>query len=325
MDLKGKRFLVIGGAGFIGSHIVDALLREDIGQVVVYDNFSRGTRSNLAGALRDPRVSIFPLGGDILHEDVLRTAMQGMDGVFHLAALWLLHCHDFPRTAFDVNIHGTFNVVQAALAAGVRRVVFSSSASVYGDAIAEPMTEEHPLANQNFYGAAKIAGEQMFRSLHHRYRGTPQHFDFVGLRYMNVYGPRQQIQGLYTGVVANMLDRIERGNAPVIHGDGTQAYDFVYVEDCATANILAMKSDRTDAFYNVGTGIKTSIGDLATRLVALSGSSLSPVFEPADRPAVRNRIGSTKLASAELGFNADMALEQGLRLTIDWRRANPVA
>ncbi|MGF6781091.1 SDR family NAD(P)-dependent oxidoreductase [Paraburkholderia sp. GAS334] len=320
MDLIGKRFLVIGGAGFIGSHTVDALLREGVAEVVVYDNFSRGKPANLIDALRDPRVSVFSLGGDILHEDVLREAMRGMDGVFHFAALWLLHCHDFPRAAFDVNIRGTFNVIEAAMATGVRRLVFSSSASVYGDAIEVPMTEAHPFNNQNFYGAAKLAGEQMFRALHHRYRGTPQHFDYVGLRYMNVYGPRQEDRGAYIGVVASMFERLERGLAPMVHGDGSQAYDFVFASDCAMANVLAMKSDVTDAFYNVGTGVKTSVIELAQRVLRLSGSPLSPVFELTDRPAVRNRIGSTALASADLSFTASVMLDEGLKETIEWRR-----
>lgn len=321
MDLNGKRFLVVGGAGFIGSHIVEALLREGVERVVIYDNFSRGSLANLTEALRDPRCSVFPLGGDILHEDVLRAAMEGIDGVFHLAALWLLHCHDFPRAAFDVNVRGTFNVIEAALSCGVKRVVFSSSASVYGDALDEPMTESHPFNNQNFYGAAKIAGEQMLRALHHRYRGTARQLDYIGLRYMNVYGPRQKT-GPYAGVVASMLDRIESGLPPTIHGDGLQGYDFVFVDDCARANIAAMKSDHTDAFYNVGTGIKTSVKELAERLLVLSGSGLSPVFETADRPAVRNRIGSTDRARSELGFEADVALEAGLIATIRARRAS---
>lgn len=321
VDLIGKRFLVIGGAGFIGSHIVDALLREGVARVIVYDNFSRGSLANLSGALRDPRCSVFPLGGDILHEDLLRAAMDGIDGVFHLAALWLLHCHDFPRAAFDVNVRGTFNVIDAALASGVKRIVFSSSASVYGDALEEPMTESHPLGNQNFYGAAKIAGEQMLRALHHRYRGTARQLDYIGLRYMNVYGPRQRT-GPYSGVVASMLERIANGRQPVIHGDGAQAYDFIYVEDCASANILAMKSERSDAFYNVGTGIKTSVAQLAQQLLKLSGSALTPAFEAADRPAVRNRIGSTERARNELGFEAHVALEDGLLSTIRAQRVS---
>src|SRR5262245_1804885 len=186
MDLQGKRALVIGGAGLIGSHVTEELTREEVAEIIVYDNFARGHAENLAVALRDPRVRVFELGGDVLHRDVLNAAMRGVDCVFHLAALWLLHCHDYPRSAFEVNVRGTFDVLEACVANGVSRLVYSSSASVYGDAVEEPMTEDHPLNNTNFYGATKVAGEQMCRAFHHRYG-----LDYVGLRYMNVYGPRQ--------------------------------------------------------------------------------------------------------------------------------------
>ena len=186
MDIRGKKLLVIGGAGLIGSHTVNALLREDVGELIVYDNFVRGRMENLADARRDPRFKVYDIGGDILQSDILEAAMQGVDGVFHLAALWLLQCHEFPRSAFDVNVRGTFNVIEACTKAGVQRLVYSSSASVYGDALSEPMTEDHPFNNKNFYGATKICGEAMLRSFHHRYG-----LDYVGLRYMNVYGPRQ--------------------------------------------------------------------------------------------------------------------------------------
>ncbi|MBV9464199.1 MAG: SDR family NAD(P)-dependent oxidoreductase, partial [Verrucomicrobiae bacterium] len=195
MNLSGKRLMLIGGAGLIGSTTVDELLKEDVSEILIYDNFTRGREENLASALRDPRVKIFPLGGDLLHRDVLDQALEGIDGVFHFAALWLLHCQEFPRAAFEVNIGGTFNVIEACIRRKVKRIVYSSSASVYGDALAEPMTEEHPYNNTNFYGATKIAGEHMFRALHHRFRGSDSQFDYVGLRYMNVYGPRQDYRG----------------------------------------------------------------------------------------------------------------------------------
>ncbi|TMQ28799.1 MAG: NAD-dependent epimerase/dehydratase family protein, partial [Nitrospirae bacterium] len=192
MDLRGKKALVIGGAGFIGSHVTEELLREDVAEVVVYDNFTRGSHENLADALRDPRCKIFEFGGDVLHTDILNVATKGVDCVFHLAALWLLHCHNYPRSAFEVNIRGTFNVLEACMANKVGRLVYSSSASVYGDAVEEPMTESHPLNNTNFYGATKVAGEQMCRAFHHRYG-----LDYIGLRYMNVYGARQDYRGAY--------------------------------------------------------------------------------------------------------------------------------
>ena len=201
MDIRGKKFLVIGGAGLIGSHTVDKLIKEDIGEVIIYDNFVRGTQENLANALKDPRVSIFDIGGDICQTDILNHAFKGIDGVFHFAALWLLQCHEFPRSAFNVNINGTFNILEACVANDIQRLVYSSSASVYGDAVEEPMTEDHPFNNQNFYGATKICGEAMARSYHSRYG-----LDFVGLRYMNVYGPRQDYHGAYIAVIMKMLD-----------------------------------------------------------------------------------------------------------------------
>lgn len=322
MELNGKRFLVIGGAGLIGSHTVDALLRHPVKEVVVYDNFTRGSRSNLAEALKDPRVTISPHGGDILATDVLHKAMEGIDGVFHFAALWLLHCWDFPRSAFDVNIRGTFNVLEACIATGVKRLVYSSSASVYGDAVEEPMTEDHPFHNNNFYGATKVAGEQMARALYHRYRDTEQRFDYVGLRYMNVYGPRQDYQGAYISVIMKMLDRIDQGKPPVVYGDGSQAYDFVYVEDCGDANVCAMAADTTDRFYNVGTGRRTTIRELTDLVLAAAGSTLTPELAPAGQTFVKNRVGCPERARREIGFVAKTELKEGLERLVAWRAAH---
>lgn len=322
MELSGKRLLVIGGAGFIGSHTVDALRKEDVKEIRIFDNFARGSPENLAEALGDPRVNVFPLGGDILHRDLLEAAMQGIDGVFHFAALWLLHCHEYPRSAFEVNVGGTFNVLEACIRSGVRRLVYSSSASVYGDALEEPMPEEHPFNNDNFYGATKIAGEQMCHALHHRYRGTPQHFDFVGLRYMNVYGARQDYRGAYIAVIMKMLDRLDRGLPPVVYGDGSQAYDFVYVSDCARANIYAMKAGATDRFYNVGTGVRTSIRELAELVLEVTGSPLAIRYEPGGTTFVKNRVGCPRRAEAEIGFKATVELREGLRRLVEWRRGH---
>lgn len=322
MDVKGKRLLLIGGAGLIGSHTVDALLKEDVRELVVFDNFARGSMENLAGALKDPRVKVFGLGGDILHRDILDMAMQGIDGVFHFAALWLLHCWDYPRSAFEVNIGGTFNVVEACINNGVKRLVYSSSASVYGDAVSEPMTEDHPYNNDNFYGATKIAGEHMCRSLHHRYKSTDKRFDYVGLRYMNVYGPRQDYRGAYIAVIMKMLDRLDKGEAPVVYGDGSQAYDFVSVLDCAAANVCAMKSDATDSFYNVGTGVKTTIKELSELILDIAGSKQKIRYEPAGATFVKNRIGCPRKAEGELGFKAKVGLREGLKQLIEWRNGH---
>lgn len=318
MDVRGKRFLVIGGAGLIGSHTVDLLAREDVAEIIVYDNFVRGTSENLAEALRDPRVKVFDVGGDICQTDILDAAMKNIDGVFHFAALWLLQCHEFPRAAFEVNVQGTFNVLDACVRNGVKRLVYSSSASVYGDAVEEPMTEDHPFNNKNFYGATKICGEAMARAYHHRYG-----LNVVGLRYMNVYGPRQDYRGAYIAVIMKMLDAIDRGEGPTILGDGSEAFDFVAVRDCAQANLCAVKSDVADRFYNVGTGKRTSLKELAEKLLELTGCEKPIKYAPRSQATlVRNRIGSPARAKAEIGFEASVPLDEGLRDVILWRRAH---
>lgn len=321
MDIRGKRFVVIGGAGLIGSHTVDLLTREDVGEIIVYDNFVRGNVENLERALQDPRVKIFDVGGDICQTDILDAALDGADGVFHFAALWLLQCHEYPRSAFEVNVRGTFNVLDACVSRQVKRLVYSSSASVYGDALAEPMTEDHPFNNKNFYGATKICGEAMARAYHHRY-GLP----VVGLRYMNVYGPRQDYQGAYIAVIMKMLDAIDRGEGPTILGDGSEAFDFVAVEDCAAANICAMRADTVDEFYNVGTGTRTSLRELAELLLRVTGSNLEISYAPRSQATlVRNRIGCPTKATAQIGFSAQIGLEEGLRRLIEWRAAHKSA
>jgi len=319
MNINGKRFLIIGGAGFIGSHLVDLLTKEDVKEIRIFDNFTRGSEENLAQAMKDPRVKIFELGGELMHRDILDSAMKGIDGVFHLAALWLLHCYDYPRSAFEVNIAGTFNVLEAMINNGVKRLVYSSSASVYGDAVEEPMTENHPYNNTNFYGATKIAGEHMCRALHHRYKDTDQAFDYAGLRYMNVYGDRQDYQGTYIAVIMKIFDRLDQGLAPIVYGDGSQAYDFIYVDDCARANIKAMKSDATDEFYNVGTGVKTSIKELVRLILEVTGSNLEIEYKPGGLTFVKNRVGSPEKAEQEINFKAKIQLKEGLVKLIKWR------
>jgi UDP-glucose 4-epimerase len=318
VDIRGKKLMVIGGAGLIGSHTVDRLLLEDVREVVVYDNFVRGSMENLTAALTDPRVRIHEVGGDVMQTDILHSALDGVDGVFHLAALWLLQCHEYPRSAFDVNVRGTFNVMEACVAKGVKRLVYSSSASVYGDAVQEPMPEDHPFNNKNFYGATKIAGEAMLRAFHHRYG-----LNFVGLRYMNVYGPRQDYHGAYIAVIMKMLDAIDSGESPTIMGDGSEAFDFVAVEDCGRANVCAMKADTVDAFYNVGTGQRTSLNELAELLLQLTGCKKPIKYAPRSQATlVRNRIGSPRKASTEIDFTACIKLHDGLQRLIDWRASH---
>ncbi|SEF41357.1 NAD-dependent epimerase/dehydratase family protein [Algoriphagus boritolerans] len=323
MELKDSKILVIGGAGFIGSFVVSELLKEPVAEVVVYDNFARGKKDYLVEQLKDPRCSIFPIGGDVREIDILDTAMQGKDYVVCLAAMWLLHCKDYPRTAFEVNIAGTFNVLEACVKHKIKKLIWSSSASVYGDAVELPMTESHPFNNKNFYGATKIAGEAMATAFHDRYG-----LQVIGLRYMNVYGPHQDQTAAYTGVVPIMLNKIESNESPVINGDGSQAYDFIYVEDVARCNVQALKSDMKFGMYNVGTEVQTSIRELCNLILELKNSKLEVTYKPysADdaRALVQNRIGSRKKAEEELGFLYKYTLREGLLKLIDWRIATGV-
>ena len=316
-DIRGKRILVIGGAGFIGSHVTDQLLKEDISSVIIYDNFARGTADNIENALKDHRTRVFEAGGDILQTDILNAAVRESDMVIHLAALWLLQCHEYPRAAFEVNIKGTYNVLEACRDNGIQRLVYSSSASVYGNAVEEPMTESHPFNNITFYGATKIAGEAMARAFYHRYG-----LNYAGLRYMNVYGPRQDYKGTYIAVIMRILDNLDEGKPPVIYGDGSQSYDFIYVEDAAYANICALKSDVSDEFYNVGTGIKTSVKQLTEMIIELYGKQLDIVYNPQGQSFVTNRIGSTDKAERELNFKAATNLKDGLLRLIEWRKSH---
>ena len=314
MDLTDTKVVVVGGAGFIGSHAVESLLEEDVGEVLVYDNLTRGTRGHLEEALRDPRLSL--VEGDVTHTDVLDAALRDADYVFHLAALWLLHCYEYPRAAFQVNVEGTFNVLEACVRNSVKKLVYSSSASVYGDALSTPMTEDHPYNNRTFYGATKIAGEQMCRAYCERYG-----LDYVGLRYMNVYGPRQDYRGAYTSVIMKMLDRIEQVEPVIVYGDGSQTYDFVYVADVGRANVAALESAATDSFYNVGCGTGTSVLELAETLLDITDSDVGIRFEPAGQTFVTQRVGSIQRARDELGFEATVELEDGLRRVVEWRRS----
>ena len=321
MKVSGSSCLVIGGAGFIGSHVVSALLEEGVGRVRVFDNLARGDLAYLSASLADERCEFYENGGDVRDLDLLDDAMEGVDCVVHLAAMWLLHCKDFPRTAFHVNVEGTFNVLEACVKNKVKRLVYSSSASVYGDAVEVPMTEAHPFGNRNFYGSTKIAGEAMCRAFYDRYA-----LDYVGLRYMNVYGPHQDQTAAYTGVIPIMLNKIDANEAPVINGDGSQAYDFIDVRDVARCNVLALKSEATDEFYNVGTGLQTSIRELCDTILELRDSDLEVTYKPYSqddaRRMVQNRIGCPEKARKELGFGYQIDLRQGLRDLIAWREAD---
>lgn len=315
-DIAGKRILVTGGAGTIGSHVTDLLVEGGAHEVVVLDNFVRGRRANLARALESGRVEL--VEGDIRDAATVHRVTRGADLVYHLAAIRITQCAEEPRLANEVMVNGTFNVLEAAAAAGVGKVIASSSASVYGLAESFPTTERHhPYNNDTFYGAAKAFNEGMLRSFHAMYG-----LDYVALRYFNVYGPRMDIHGLYTEVLIRWMERIEAGEPPLILGDGTQTMDFVDVRDIARANILAAREGLTDEVFNVASATETSLRELADALLDVMGSDLEPVHGPARAVnGVTRRLADTSLAEERLGFKAEIDLRTGLRELVDWWRA----
>ncbi|MBJ6637561.1 NAD-dependent epimerase/dehydratase family protein [Streptomyces sp. DHE7-1] len=320
-SVRGKKILVTGGAGTIGSNLVDLLAEGGAREIVVLDNFVRGRMANLAGALRSGVVEV--VEGDIRDAAAVRKATDGADLVFHLAAIRITQCAEEPRLANEVMVDGTFNVLEAAVEAGVGKVVASSSASVYGMAEEFPTTERHHAYNNDtFYGAAKAFNEGMLRSFHAMYG-----LDYVALRYFNVYGPRMDIHGLYTEVLIRWMERIESGEPPLILGDGSQTMDFVDVRDIARANVLAAESDLTDEVFNVASGTETSLKELAQGLLdAMGAEGLEPEHGPARAVnGVVRRLADTTRAAERLGFTARIDLRTGLRDLVDWWRAERAA
>ncbi|MFR0355644.1 NAD-dependent epimerase/dehydratase family protein [Streptomyces sediminimaris] len=316
-SVRGKKILVTGGAGTIGSNLVDLLAEGGAREVVVLDNFVRGRRANLARALPSGVVEV--VEGDVRDAGTVRKVTEGADLVFHLAAIRITQCAEEPRLANEVLVDGTFNVLEAAAEAGVAKVIASSSASVYGMAEDFPTTERHhPYNNDTFYGAAKAFNEGMLRSFHAMYG-----LDYVALRYFNVYGPRMDIHGLYTEVLIRWMERIEAGEPPLILGDGTQTMDFVDVRDIARANVLAAESDLTDEVFNIASGTETSLKELAEGLLeAMGATGLEPVHGPARAVnGVTRRLADTSRAADRLGFTARIDLRTGLKDLVDWWRA----
>jgi UDP-glucose 4-epimerase len=311
--IAGTRCLVTGGAGFIGSTIVDQLLDAGAAEIIVLDNFVRGTWNNLGPARGRGGVNV--IKGDICDTSLVDDLMAGTDFVFHQAALRITRCAEVPREAVDVLINGTLNVLESAVHHKVKKVVAASSASVYGDPSHLPMDESHPFNNRTIYGAGKIASEQMLRAYFTMYG-----LNYVAFRYFNVYGPRMDIAGVYTEVLIRWLDALEANQPPLIFGDGTQSMDFVFVGDVARANVLAAQSDVTDEVFNVGTGIQTSLSELCDLLLQLTGSSLRPERREA-RPVanVQARRAGIEKAVELLGFRADVSLQDGLQELIRWR------
>lgn len=319
MELNGARVLVTGGSGLVGSTTIDMMLREcSPEKIVIFDNLTRGSIDNVKEAIQDPRVTL--VKGDIRDVAATHRVMQGMDAVVHMATLRITACAAEPRAALEVMCDGSFNVLEAAQTHGVKRIVTASSASIYGMADSFPTREDHhPYNNRTWYGASKIMLEGLLRSFNDMY-GLP----YVALRYFNVYGPRMDIHGRYTEVLIRWMERIDAGLPPLIFGNGAQTMDFVYIDDVARANIIALQSDITDDVFNIASGIETSLNDLAQTTLKVMKSSLQPEYgEERKVNPVPRRLADTNKSADVLGFRARVDLEEGLQRLVAWWRARP--
>jgi UDP-glucose 4-epimerase len=296
--MNHKRALITGGAGLVGSHIADLLVGEGLEQIVVLDNFTRGRRENLSSAIASGKVEV--VDGDICDRQLLAEVMDGIDVVFHQAAIRITQCGENPRLALEVLANGTFNVLEAAVGAGVKKVIAASSASIYGLAEAFPTHEtHHGYDNRTIYGAAKQFNEGLLRSFHEMYG-----LDYVALRYFNVYGPRMDIYGMYTEVLIRWMERLANGQPCLILGDGTQTMDFIFIDDVARANLLAAKSEVTDEVFNIASGTETSLNELADALGRVMGIRLQPEHGPARKlNPVSRRLAAGRNAEHRLAFD----------------------
>lgn len=308
-------YMITGGAGLVGSHIADLLVKDQAGEIIIYDNFVRGCLENLAWARSHGQLTI--VEGDIRNRALLEVRMQGVDVLFHQAAIRITQCAEEPREALEVLADGTFNVLDAARKAGVKKVIAASSASVYGMANEFPTPESHhPYNNRTLYGAAKIFDEGLLRSFYEMYG-----LNYVALRYFNVYGPRMDLHGAYTEVFIRWMERIVAGQPPLIFGDGMQTMDFVYIEDIARANILAANSTVTDEVFNIGSGTETKLKELAHALLRVMGSHLIPEYGPARKVShIPRRLADVSRAKQLIGFEARVPFEEGLRRLVEWWR-----
>ncbi|MBW2307187.1 MAG: SDR family NAD(P)-dependent oxidoreductase [Deltaproteobacteria bacterium] len=316
-EIQGKTILVTGGAGMVGSHIVDELINEGAAKVIVLDSMVRGRPEHLRQAQERGNVKI--VVGDVQDTLSLRRAMEGVDYVSHQASMWLRRSQEQPRLAIEVNVMGTYNVLEACVNAGIKKIVYASSSSVYGDGSYLPTDENHPFNNDLFYGATKIAAEQLCRCFHKEF-GLP----YSGTRYLNVYGPRQPFQAAYMDVIMHFINRLDQGKPPIIHGDGSQTVDLIYVKDTARLNILCIRKEEADGqFFNGASGQETSLTELAHILIRLMGyeGKLEPEYIHRDSRLVSRRWGCTKKAQELLGFKAATSVEEGMREVIKWREA----
>lgn len=319
MTLQSKRILVTGGAGLVGSAIVDQLVAQGA-EVVVYDSFIRGKMEHLDQARARGKVQI--IQADLRDRDKIRDAVRGTDYVVHQAAAWLRACQQEPRLSLDVNIAGTYNLLEACVDAKVKKVVAASSSSVYGEGLYLPTDEKHPYNNDLFYGASKVANEQHYRSFYKKYG-----LDYVAFRYLNVYGPRQPYEAAYMDVIMHFLNRIDAGQPPIVRGDGSATVDLVFVDDVARANVMGIESPVTNEFFNVASGKETTLKELAYLLIRLSGKhgKLEPQFEPMDSGLVTRRWGDPTKAREMLGWTATTSVEEGMRRVIAWRKETQTA
>ena len=315
MNLTNSRIFITGGAGFIGSHIADLLIKEDVSEIIVLDNLLRGRVENLQDTMESGKVTF--VEGDIRDKSLVEKLTKGVDYVFHQAAVRITRCAEYPRECHEVMSEGTLNVIEACVKEKVKKLIAASSASVYGLADNFPTNEiHHPYNNRTLYGALKASNELTMRAFHEMYG-----LNYVALRYFNVYGPRMDIYGAYTEVLIRWMDCIDEGKSPLIFGDGKQTMDFVYVEDVARANILAVKSDAIDDVFNIACGKETSLLELLETLLKVMGSTLKPEFrEERKVNPVRRRLASVEKAKRLLGFKTEIELEKGLRKLLEWRK-----
>ena len=315
-DLQGSRILITGGAGFVGSHIMDQLLVENISEVILLDNFVRGNEGNVRHALSSGKVKL--IEGDIRDEKLLEHLVDGIDYCFHMAALRINHCVEEPKHAFEVMFAGTFNLTELCIKHNVKKLILASSASIYGGAECFPTNEcHHPYNNRTLYGVAKTANEGMLRAFH-----DMSGLKYNALRFFNIYGPRMDTHGRYTEVLIRWYHLIKNHKRPVIYGDGKQTMDFIFVEDVARANVLALKADVNDEVYNIASGVETSLEALCYLLLEVMGSDIKPEHVPIPgqrkKVEVMRRLADTSKASEQIGFKSEVPLNIGLKKLCTW-------
>ncbi len=314
MDLKGSRVLVTGGAGLIGSHIIDQLIREEVKEIIAFDKNLSSISENRSSEFDYNTVKL--LTGDITRPEEVRDALKGVDLVVHTASLLTREAADDLQAGFGVNVHGTFNVLEGCVASGVKKVVYSSSISIYGDPVANPMTEEHPFNITSLYGAGKVTSE-VFLKFFKKAKGL----DYVALRYAVVYGPRQHYRGNLVQYIPECFDRIERGLSPIIYGDGSQPYDYVFVGDVARANVVALRSSVSGEAFNIGTGVTTPVKEVVRMIVEITETSLEPEYaSKGERFGLKSLFLDVAKAEKVLGFKAEVPLREGLKRYSEWRK-----